>query len=83
MKDFFNLARTVGFIFFIMYSFLGNDDTWEELMLQEGRLEELGLNATENGTDATEMIKEAAECVGEACKAVFNEAVGETLHDEF
>jgi cation-transporting ATPase 13A1 len=82
-KDVFGLARTVGVIFFLMYSFLGNDDQWEELMLQEGRLEELGINATENATNATEIIKEAVECVGEACRAVLIEAVGGDAHDEF
>ena len=76
-KDVMKFARTVGVMVFLMYSFLGNDDQWEELMLQEGRLEELGLNATNmtnstNGTVAeaiVEVVKAAAECVGEACKA--------------
>jgi len=54
IKDVFGLARTVGVIFFIMYNLLGNEETWEELMLNEGRFEELGLNATENITNATE-----------------------------
>ena len=84
MKDVFGLARTVGVIFFLMYSFLGNDDQWEELMMQEGRLEELGLNATENMTNVTDtIIDEAAECVGEACKNILKEYIGEPAHDEF
>jgi cation-transporting ATPase 13A1 len=56
IKDVFGLARTVGVIFFIMYSLLGNDDQWKELMLEEGRFDELGLNATENITNVTESI---------------------------
>jgi len=71
IKDVFGLARTVGIIFFIMYNLLGNEETWEELMLQEGRLEELGLNATENITNATESL---VETVAE---------VGEKVYDEF
>jgi cation-transporting ATPase 13A1 len=82
-KDVFGLARTVGVIFFVMYTFLGNEDTWEELMLQEGRLEELGLNATENVTNATGILEAAVECVGEACKTVVNEAIGAAGHEEF
>jgi cation-transporting ATPase 13A1 len=71
IKDVFGLAKTVGIIFFIMFSLLGNEDTWEELMLQEGRLEELGLNATENITDAAEsLVENVAEVV-------------ETVYDEF
>jgi cation-transporting ATPase 13A1 len=56
IKDVFGLARTVGVIFFIMYSLLGNDEQWKELMLEEGRFDELGLNATENITNVTEII---------------------------
>jgi cation-transporting ATPase 13A1 len=82
-KDVFALARTVGVIFFLMYTFLGNEDTWEELMIQEGRLEELGINATENATNATEIVMEAAECVGEACAEILKDTVADALHDEF
>jgi cation-transporting ATPase 13A1 len=82
-KDVFALARTVGVIFFLMYTFLGNEDTWEELMIQEGRLEELGINATENATNATEIVMEAAECVGEACAKILKDTVANSLHDEF
>jgi cation-transporting ATPase 13A1 len=82
-KDFFGLARTIGVIYFLMSMFLGNDDQWEELMLQEGRLEELGLNGTENITNATDIIDEAVQCIGKACATVQNEAAGGSLHDEF
>ena len=51
-------------------------------MLQEGRLEELGLNAT-NITNATDVIADATECVGEACNALLNETIQATVHDEF
>jgi cation-transporting ATPase 13A1 len=82
LKDVLKLSRTIGVMLFLMWSFLGNDDQWEELMLQEGRLEELGLNATNmtNSTTTTEAILETvAECVGEACKA----AVSDGASDEF
>jgi cation-transporting ATPase 13A1 len=70
IKDVFGLARTVGVIFFIMYSLLGNDEQWTDLMLDEGRYEELGLNGTENtGANLTE--------IGE------NATVIEKVHDEF
>jgi len=72
IKDVFGLARTVGVIFFIMYSLLGNDEQWKDLMLEEGRFEELGLNATENITqNVTEIMENVT--VTEV----------ETLYDEF
>ena len=59
-KDVMGLSRTVAVMLFLMYSLLGNDDQWEEMMLQEGRYEELGLNATNmtmmNVTNATTNI---------------------------
>ena len=83
LKDVLSLARTIGIMCFLMYSFLGNDDQWEEMMLQEGRHEELDLNATTNETNAT-----IAECVGDACKvaaATVVEALGggDGANDEF
>mmetsp|Transcript_39026 Transcript_39026/g.94360 ORF Transcript_39026/g.94360 Transcript_39026/m.94360 type:complete len:429 (+) Transcript_39026:1-1287(+) len=75
MKDIFILVRTFVVIYFLMNMFLGNDEQWEEMMLQEGRLEELGLNSTENVTNATGIIEDVAECIGDACEAV-KESVG-------
>jgi cation-transporting ATPase 13A1 len=77
-KDVFGICRTIGVIYFVMQLFLGNDDQWEELMLQEGRLEELGLNAT-NATNATNVT----ECVGDTCAAILNSTLGDAVHDEF
>lgn len=82
VNDILGLGRTIGVIFFLMYTFLGNEDTWEELMMQEGRLEELGLNATDV-TNATDAIGNLTECVGEACGALLNETIIATMHDEF
>ena len=87
LKDVFGLSRTILVMGFLMYSFLGNDQTWEDLMLQEGRFEELGLNGTNitnstNGTIAEALVdvfKGAAECVGEACLA----AAADGSLDEF
>ena len=81
--DVIALARTVGVIFFLMNAFLGNDAQWEELMLQEGRLEELGINATDNATNVTDLLESVAECVGEACKAALNGSTANSVHDEF
>ena len=64
MKDVFGFAKTIGIIYFLMNMFLGNDEVWDELMLQEGRLEELGLNGTENATNVTDVLEEAAGCIG-------------------
>lgn len=80
-KDVFGLARTVGVIFFLMNMFLNNDDQWEELMMQEGRFEELGINVTENATNVTEGM--VGECIGDTCVANLTEAVVGAVHDEF
>jgi hypothetical protein len=82
IKDVMSLGRTIGVIFFLMYTFLGNEDTWEELMLQEGRLAELGLNGT-NLTNATDNFN-ATECIGEACSSILNKSsLPAAGHDEF
>lgn len=61
--DVFGVARTVAVIFWIMYSLLGNDETWEEMM----RMDALALNATENATEIiVENVTEAVETVMEA-----------------
>lgn len=78
--DIFGLARTFGVIAFLMYSFLGNDETWDELMRLE---EEMLRNATENATEATEAMEETASCVGAACSALLNASSFDGLHDEF
>jgi manganese-transporting P-type ATPase len=79
LKDVFGVSRTIGVIFFIMYVFLGNNDLWEELMLQEGRHEELGLNATDDANNSTDGLSSVAGCVGAACSVIVNES----MHDEF
>lgn len=75
MKDVFALARTVGIIFFVMYSLLGNDEQWNELMLQEERFEELGLNASEHSL--TRNIDQ------NLTTATVNVSVTEVNYDEF
>jgi cation-transporting ATPase 13A1 len=82
-RDVFGLARTVLVIYFIMTWILGNEDVWEDLMIQEGRLEELGINATENATNATDILEGAAQCIGEACAANLTESVAGSFSDEF
>jgi len=78
MKDVMRLGQTVGVIFFLMYTFLGNEETWEELMIQEGRFEELGINATNmtNSTNSTLM-----EGITETAKAAAS--MTDSASDEF
>lgn len=78
-KDVFGLARTVIVIFFVMKIFLGNDDTWEELMKQEGRLSELGINAT----NSTDVLEGSSDCIGDTCVANLTRAGSSSLSDEF
>jgi cation-transporting ATPase 13A1 len=78
LSDVLSLSRTIGVIFFIMYTFIGNENTWDELM----RLEEEALNGT-NITNATDIISDAANCVGAACNAILNESFASAAHDEF
>lgn len=80
LKDVMGLSRTIGVIFFIMYVLLGNEDQWEELMIQEGRLEELGMNVTDNMTNATEILEDASAAADESFLSAAAAAVG---HDEF
>eukprot|EP00978_Attheya_sp_CCMP212_P037629 scaffold179152_cov39-Attheya_sp.AAC.2 len=52
-----------------MYMFLGNDEQWEDMLREEGRLDDLG-----NKTNVTEAIVDvvtsaAKACVGAACVA--------------
>ena len=81
LKDVMGLSRTVGVIFFIMYTLLGNEDQWEELMMQEGRLEELGINATENMTNATDLLEEVTSSATESIISAATDAAA--VHDEF
>jgi manganese-transporting P-type ATPase len=87
LSDVFRLSRTIGVIFFLMYTFLGNEDQWEELMIQEGRLEELGhINATNITNSTTELENATTSCVGDACNTIWNDtisAAAAAVHDEF
>ena len=56
-RDVVGLFRTIGMIGTGLYFLLGDDSQWEELMIEEGRYDELGMdhpNAT-NFTNATDM----------------------------
>lgn len=73
-KEFGNLVRAFGIVGFLMYSVMGNSETWDELI-------EMEKNLTMN---ATEMMDSVAECVGEACDAA-QEVVKDTVttvHEE-
>lgn len=82
-KDVFGLARTVVVIFFIMNMFLGNEQAWEEMMIQEGRLDELGINVTANATNLTDSSGSSSVCLGDSCIANLTEAIPSNIHDEF
>jgi cation-transporting ATPase 13A1 len=79
LKDVMGLSRTIGVIFFVMYSLLGNEDTWEELMLQEGRLDELGINATENMLNTSDLLED----VTSSAESIVSAAADAVAHDEF
>jgi manganese-transporting P-type ATPase len=79
LKDVMGLSRTIGVIFFIMYTLLGNEDQWEELMIQEGRLEELGMNVTDNITNAAEILENVTSS---ATESIITGATS-GAHDEF
>ena len=53
MKDVMSMAKTFGILAFLMYTFLGNSDTWDQLLAMEQAI----LNATaedaSNGTLST------------------------------
>ena len=56
VRDVVSLLRTVGMIGGGLYMLLGDDSQWEEMMLEEGRYDELGLNSSDyNGTNATDL----------------------------
>lgn len=79
--DVMRLGRTIAVIGFLMFTFLGNDDQWEELLLEEARLAELALNETaDNDTIAEAVVEGAKACVGAACNAA---ATATGVHDEF
>mmetsp|Transcript_36366 Transcript_36366/g.87831 ORF Transcript_36366/g.87831 Transcript_36366/m.87831 type:complete len:1595 (+) Transcript_36366:153-4937(+) len=80
LKDVMGLSRTVGVIFAIMYTLLGNEDQWEELMMQEGRLEELGMNVT-NMTNATDVLEDVTSSAAESIISASTDAAA--VHDEF
>eukprot|EP00521_Asterionellopsis_glacialis_P010024 CAMPEP_0195288728 /NCGR_PEP_ID=MMETSP0707-20130614/5273_1 /TAXON_ID=33640 /ORGANISM="Asterionellopsis glacialis, Strain CCMP134" /LENGTH=1602 /DNA_ID=CAMNT_0040348627 /DNA_START=32 /DNA_END=4840 /DNA_ORIENTATION=+ len=80
LKDALSLSRTIAVIAFVMYTFLGNDDQWEELMQEEGRLEELGL-VNETDGNVTETVAKVVETVAKAC--VGADCEGSELNDEF
>ena len=81
-RDVFAFARTFAVIGFLMYTFLGNDEQWEELMREEARLAAEAANDTDANATIMETLAEAtASCVGAACEAA-KSAVGDA-HDEF
>ena len=55
MKDVLGLAKTIAVIMMIMYMFLGNDETWEE-MLRQIEEEEALLNGSAELLDSPEEV---------------------------
>mmetsp|Transcript_13694 Transcript_13694/g.21164 ORF Transcript_13694/g.21164 Transcript_13694/m.21164 type:complete len:1551 (-) Transcript_13694:1328-5980(-) len=77
-KDVMRLGRTIGIMIFLMYTFLGNEEQWEEMMMQEGRFEELGINETNftNSTNST-VVESIAETVSAAASSMIDGASDE------
>ena len=63
MKDVMSLARTFAVIGFLMYSIMGNSETWDQLL-------EMEMNATVNASEEADILDTAKECVGSACEAI-------------
>ena len=82
-SDMFKLVRTFAIISFLMYSFLGSDEQWEEMERVMAEMEgSWGENATEALEGAADAVK---ECVGDACEAAASviENISDAIHDEF
>jgi len=52
MKDVFSLLKTCVMVLVVMWTFLGNDETWDEMMLAD----ELALNASDVDPSVVETI---------------------------
>jgi len=75
--DALKLGRTVGVILFLMNMFLGNNEQWDEMLREEGRLDEM--NATSVGA---EVIKDAAETIVDVAKACVGSSCGQVDSSE-
>jgi hypothetical protein len=78
MKDVFSLARTFAVLGFLMYTFLGNSDTWDELLA----MEEMAMNATVSDDSIVENLT-ASGCLDGVCEAINESLQPALLHDEF
>lgn len=71
-KDVLKVGRTIGVILALMYMVLGNDEQWEEMLMEEGRLDEIGngtaTDADGNITIAETLLETVKACVGAACQ---------------
>jgi cation-transporting ATPase 13A1 len=82
LNDVMMLGRTVAVLGFVMYVFLGNDETWEALLQEEARLlAELETNETVSNSTAEIIAETAKACVGAACDAASAAVLGG--NDEF
>jgi len=76
-SDVFGIARTFVIIGVLMHIFLGNSDTWDQLLEME-----MNMTLAENESDSLGgLAKTATECVGGLCETV-NEAAN-AFSDEF
>jgi len=74
-KDAFSLARTFAVIGFLMHTFMGNSEQWEQLI-------EMEMNMTMNATKAIDAIGDVVqECVGAGCATL--QASSDLVRDEF
>uniref|UniRef100_A0A7S2NT13 P-type ATPase A domain-containing protein n=1 Tax=Leptocylindrus danicus TaxID=163516 RepID=A0A7S2NT13_9STRA len=65
-KDVMAIARTIGIILAVIYMLVGDNEQWEELMREEGRLDELGENVTDAVADVVaDVVAETVVGAGE------------------
>jgi len=60
VSDILGLGKTIGMILFVMYMFLGNDETWE-MLLEEQELYETEIGIGESGAAMTTEVMNATE----------------------
>jgi len=62
-KDVIGLAKTIGGILAVMYVFLGNDETWEQLLEEQAAYEAEQSELIEEGGVGTDMLNTTASAV--------------------
>jgi manganese-transporting P-type ATPase len=85
MKDVWSLARTFGTLSFLMFMFLGNSDTWDQLLAMEEAQRNgtydftTGTIITTNTTETLDSLLDTIENITATAQKITNTIV----HDEF